>query len=174
MRADLALPVGVADAGGEILEKAPEDHIEIDLRVLSKRARLQAANDGQPAEVTLVQPALTTQSWLARDRNVEVIGPAGDQALKSAWEDAHDREEDGIDFQRLADDSGISSELALPQSVADDGDRGTFRAAGPAVVRREKTSDDRRHAKHIEKAFRDEAADRLARRLADGSLDGPR
>ena len=137
-------------------------------------AGLQAAGDGQPVEVTTAQPALTTESWLTGDRDEEVVRAAHEQTLEASWEDADDCEGDGVDSQDPADDGWVAPELALPESVAEDGSCRSFRGVQAVIGRREQPPDSGRETKYLEKVSRDVASTRRAPCIVDGGLNRSR
>ena len=73
-----------------------------------------------------------------------------------------DRERDALDDERRADDVGVPAETPLPHPVADDRHR-TIRSATPHIVGcRERTAEERWHAKRREEIAADiRAIDRL-------------
>ena len=87
---------------------------------------------------------------LSAERQRDVEGAADLAAEEFGRRDAHDGEGDLFERQRPADGVGSAAETPLPERVADDRHRAVIPAATPIVVRRQRSTEDRRDAQRLE------------------------
>ena len=123
------------------------DDAQVGLRLVGRDARLEAPD----AEERVAPPRRLRRNRKRRDQVNLVAGREDRVEVEGLPHHADDRHGGVVQRQRAADDRRVAVEAALPERVAEDGDR---RAVEPALLGGEVAPERQRHAEHVEEVVR--------------------
>src|SRR5262249_5747042 len=104
----------------EVDERLVRDEVQVHARLLERDGRLEASETEQPVGIRPVQSRLPLDVRLHRQWDPDVRRTSDHLARERLWPDADDGQGLVIQPERSTDDVRSASEVAFPETVADD------------------------------------------------------